>query len=166
MNPADVAPDLPVEILDAETVVRAVKTPHHIDKHATRVRPAAFRPQPGHTALSVLRQPKGDDFCKDKGVAICGAEYVGLAVITAAEIRRPGSLVFDYRQDFLGHAHIDHQLAAIQRNEPPPADLKAQYDKRCKILADATVFHKDSSPTVPGWAGPSLKLASRPDQRP
>jgi hypothetical protein len=166
MNHAAAASDLPVEILDTETIVRAVKSPHHVNKAATRVRPAAFRPQAGQSVLSVLRQPMGDDFCKDKGVEICGVEYVGLAAITAIEIRRPGSLVFDYREDFLGHAHIDHQLPPVQRDEPPPADVLAEYNKRCKILADATVFYKDSSPAVPGWAGPPLKLPSRPDERP
>jgi len=166
MTAADPAADLPIEIHDAETIVRAVKTPHHVNPAETRIRPSAFRPAPGHTVLSVMRQLMGDDFCKDKGVEICGNEYIGLAAIAAAEVRRPGSLVVDYRDDFLGHAHIDHQLPAIQRNEPPPPDLLQQLDDRCKKLAAAAVFHKDPSPTVPSWAGSALRLASLPGERP
>jgi hypothetical protein len=162
MTAADPAAALPVEIHEAETIVRAVKTPHHVNPAVTRIRPSAFRPAAGHTVLSVMRQLMGDDFCKDKGVEICGNEYIGLAAITAAEIRRPGSLVVDYRHDFLGHAHIDHQLPAIQRDEPPPADVLQKLDDRCKKLAAAAVFHKDQAPTAPGWSGPALKLASLP----
>jgi hypothetical protein len=159
-------PQLPEDIHDTETIVRAVKTPHHVNKSQTRIRPAAFRPQVGQSVLSVMRQTMGDDFCKDKGVAICGHDYVGLATITAIEIRRRSSRVFDYRLDFLGHAHIDHELPPIQRGEPPPSDLLAIYDERCESLAKGAVFHKDPAPGVPSWAGEPLKLVSRIDERP
>lgn len=166
MTAADPAAALPVEIHDADTIVRAVKTPHHVNPAQTRIRPSAFRPAPGHTVVSVMRQLMGDNFCKNKGVEICGNEYIGLAAITAAEIRRPGSLVLDHRDDFLGHAHVDHQLPVIQRDEPPPPDVLQRLDDRCKRLAAAAVFHKDPSPAVPGWAGSALKLASVPGERP
>ena len=91
---------LPVEIQDSETIVRATKTPHHVNKNQTRLRPSAFRPPPGETTISVMRQLMGDDFCKNKGVEICGEEYIGLATITAIEIRCRGSLVLDHRVDF------------------------------------------------------------------
>jgi hypothetical protein len=158
---------LPVEIQDSETIVRATKTPHHVNKNQTRLRPSAFRPPPGETTISVMRQLMGDDFCKNKGVEICGEEYIGLATITAIEIRCRGSLVLDHRVDFRGHAHIDHQLPPIPRDEPPPPDLLQQYDDRCKKLAAAAVFHKDPSPKVAGWAGEPLLLTSRlPDPTP
>jgi hypothetical protein len=107
-----------------------------------------------------MRQVMGDDFCKNKGVEICGEEYIGLATITAAEIRRQGSLVFDYREDFLGHAHIDHQLPPIQKDEPPSAEALQRYQDRWSRLAAAAVFQKDPLPKVPGWAGEPLRLAS------
>lgn len=156
---------LPIDIHASETIVRATKTPHHVNANKTRLRPAAFRPKVGSAVVSVMRQPMGDDFCKDKAVHICGAAYLGLSVITASEIRSAGALITDDRDEWLGHAHIDHQLPPVQKDEPLPAEQKQRLDDRCKALADACVLHTDPAPSVPGWSGSPLQLAS-PLQQP
>src|SRR5437899_8335550 len=97
-EPAEGA-ELPIAIEDGETIVRAIVSPAHYrnGKLAT----AAFRPPPGKSALSVMRQLMGDDFCKAKGVEIGngspGQKYVGLLAIKAASIREAGSSVTDSR---------------------------------------------------------------------
>src|SRR5262245_20993778 len=58
-------PHIPVEIDDAETIVRAIVAPSHYKKG--KVATAAFRPPIGKSAISVMRQLMGDDFCKNKG---------------------------------------------------------------------------------------------------
>jgi hypothetical protein len=149
--------EIAIEVDDAETIVRAIKTPHHINKRKGTLRPAAFLPRGGESRISVMRQLMGDDFCKSKGVEICGSEYMGLAVISAGTIRTIGSSVVDAREEWLGHAHVDHGLTNLRKpelNEPHDPELT----ERCKQLAEASVFHVDQAPAEPGWAGPPLKL--------
>lgn len=169
MTPAGSGPGLPVDIHDAETIIRTTKASYHLNPAQTRLKHQAFRPRAGERVISVMRQLMGDEFCKNKSVEICQlspGDYAGLTALTAAEIRRAGSIVYDHPQDFVGHAHIDHQLPPIPRDQPAPADLLPQYDERCKRLAAAAIFHKDPAPNDPGWTGPPLQLASRINDRP
>ncbi|CAK0770247.1 conserved hypothetical protein [Gammaproteobacteria bacterium] len=147
--------ELPIEIDDAEKIVRAIKTPYHVNRQGN-LKPSAFRPPPGKTVISVVRQMMGNDFCKNKAVEICGDAYLGLAVITASTIWAIGSQVYDERGDFIGHAHIDHGFPSPSSHEPQCAVENERMHTRCKKFADASVFHLDQSPTVPGWSGPQL----------
>ena len=146
--------ELPPDIDDAERIVRAVKTPYHVKKG--KLKPAAFRPQPGQSIISVMRQLMGDDFCKDKAVEIAKASYVGLAVLAAYAIRAAGSEVHDAPNDFIGHAHIDHGFSSPLENEPPSPQETERMNTRYRSLADASTLHIDHSPTAPGWTGPPL----------
>jgi hypothetical protein len=169
MNPGGAAYALPTDIHDAETLIRTTKAGFHLNNAQNRLKHQAFRPPPGHGVVSVIRQLMGDDFCKNKSVEICQGtpgEYAGLTALTAAEIRRAASLVIDHPADFVGHAHIDHQLPPIPKDQPPPEDLLPQYDERCKKLAAVATFYKDPAPGTLGWAGPPLKLASLVSERP
>jgi hypothetical protein len=112
-----------------------------------------------------MRQLMGDDFCKDKAVEIGKASphqtYVGLLTIKAAGIREAGSSVTDSRDEWLGHADLDHGFPSIPQQEPGepgPAAEFARMTERCQALRKASLFHKDESPDVPGWAGPPLKI--------
>ena len=162
---ADGAPiDLPVVIDDAETIVHAIVAPAHINKKG-KVAAAAFRPPYGKSAISVMRQLMGDDFCKNKAVEIGKASpnqtYVGLLTIKAAAIREAGSNVTDSRDEWLGHADLDHgfQSSPEQKpGEPGPAVEFARMTERCQALKKASRFHKDENPDVAGWSGPPLKI--------
>lgn len=149
--------EIPVEIDDGETIVRVVKTPHHLNKG--KLRPSAFRPPAGESCISVMRQIMTDDFCKNKAVELFGAAYAGLAVILAGRIRSHGSSVVDARDEWLGHAHVDHGFKSPP-NEPSDADEFQRMTERCKALANACIFHVDPSPAVSGWAGSQLGIAS------
>jgi hypothetical protein len=57
---------LPKEIANDETIVRAILTPWHYKNG--KIKKQALKPQTGKSDLSVMRQRMGDDFCKDKAV--------------------------------------------------------------------------------------------------
>ena len=152
--------ELPVEIADAETIVRVVVAPAHFDKKG-RVKAGAFRPKTGESGISVIRQLMGDDFCKAKGVAIGHAApegYKGLLTLAAAAIRVAGSTVVDSRDgQYLGHADLDHGFASV-RDEPATRHAFEKMTERCQALKDASRYHADPEPEVDGWQGPTLKI--------
>lgn len=145
--------DIPVEVTDPEKIIRAVVSPFHIDQKKNRLRKAAFRSKPGTDEVSVIRATYKDaDFCKSKGREAAGEkEYVGLAVLTASQIRRAGSEVHDSRSEYCGHAHISHGI--IERpHEPLPPELNT----RLETLRDCAIFYLDPQPQTSGWNGPAL----------
>jgi len=98
---------------------------------------------------------KGADFCKDHGRSR-GADYVGLAVLLATQIRKVGSDVFDSRDEFCGHAHIAHGIVAATPNEPLSPLDNLKLDKKVEALGALASYYPDPDPTGEGWTGPSL----------
>ena len=151
--------ELPFPIDDAETIVRSAKARFHLNQGQTKILRKAFVPPLGERNVSVIRQRMGNDFCKNKSAEICKEHYVGVILITAAQIRHIGSLIDDARKDFFtGHAHIDHGLPPNKKDEPLPPVLRAKLDERCDKLAEVAVFRKDPFPSTPGWKGPRMRL--------
>lgn len=149
--------ELPTDVADGEKIVRAVKTPYHLNKKKTALDWRAFKPKVGTDDLSVMRLDYlGANACKDKAVEIAAAEYVGLGVICASSIRVSGSEVLDSRDEFWGHAHIAHGII-VQPNEPLSAEDNERFTARLKKLARNTAYYPDPQPTSPGWTGPSLE---------
>lgn len=108
--------DLPVFIENSENIVRAVKTPYHIDKKG-KLRGKAFHPPKGASVVSVIREIMGLEFCTQKGQEICGDSFIGLAFVQVGALRSLGDVdVTDERGDFLGHAHINYHLIADADN--------------------------------------------------
>jgi hypothetical protein len=156
---SDTRPDeseIPIDIADEETIVRAVKTPAHYKKN--KLATAVFRPRAGETSISVMRQIMGDDFCKAKAVDIGGNQYVGLLTIKASAIRTIGSTVGDSREEYLGHADLDHGFPSAPANDPAGAEDFARMTERCQELKNASNFHLDPAPAAKGWAGSKLKI--------
>jgi hypothetical protein len=156
---------LPQLINDAETIVRAVKTPAHFDAKKRAFKAAAYKPQVGKSIISVIRQgakdqqsATSDDYCKDKSASICGSDYVGMLAITAKSIRENGCAIDDAPLDFLGHAHMDHGFPRPPENEPASAETVAVLNERCKSLLKASRHHLDPAPSMPGWSGSSLRV--------
>lgn len=135
--------------------MRAIKVPSHFDTKKQRLKPAAFRPAPGTSAVSVIRHVMGSDFCKDKSVEIAGSQYIGLGCLVAAAARAAGSSVVDAQEDFIGHAHIDHGVL-IPNDEPLPAVANERLISRLRMIVAATTFHEDPAPDRPGWAGAQI----------
>lgn len=148
--------ELPFDVSDDETIVRAIKTPYHLNKKGTALRRAAFRSPAGTDDLSVMRLDYlGADRCKEKAVEIAVDSYVGLAAIRASAIRAAGSGVFDSRSEFWGHAHISHGII-VPANEPLSAEENIQLDERLDQLVERSRYYPDPSPRTPTWNGPPL----------
>jgi hypothetical protein len=147
---------LPLDITDEEKIVRVIKSPHHIKTDKKTLRPAAFRSQAGTDEVSVIRQAyMGSDFCKAKGKEIATNSYVGLAAISAFDVRATGSSLHDSRVEFYGHAHISHGVI-VQPDEPQNSNLNLVLTERCRALCKAAVYHPDPKPNVQTWTGGPL----------
>lgn len=146
--------DLPLEIAPDEIIVRAIKTPYHLDKKKKRLRSAAFRPQAGRDDVSVMRKRHlGNDGCKNKAVEIAGTSYIGMAALRAKEIVDAKASVVDSRDgQFVGHAHIQQCTPAPASGQTPDPDLI----ERWKALADAARYYQDDEPQTRGWHGPDI----------
>lgn len=151
-----VSTTLPSDVAGDEKIVRTVKVPAHYDLKKRRLKPAAFRPAPGSSAVSVIRLLMGSDFCKNKSREIARDSYLGMGVLVAADARATGVEVLDWPADFHGHAHIDHGDLVPPPNDPLPPDLNEAFLERLRSLVAVTAFHGDPSPDTPGWDGPPL----------
>lgn len=153
------AVDLPIPIEDAETIVRAVVAPAHYKNG--KLATAVFRPPAGKSSISVMRQRMGDNYCKKKGVEIGsaspGQQYVGLLTIRAGAIRNAGSFVSDSRDEWLGHADLDHGFVSVP-NDPLRADEFARMTERCQALKKSSTFYADPDTASVAWSGPPLRL--------
>lgn len=149
---------LPEDIPDDEKVVRVINSMHLKKGH---LKYNAFKPPVNKTVVSVIRQPMGDDFCKDKAVEITeplDVDYVGLAAIAAVDVRNCGSDAVDAREDYCGHAHIDHGFPTEPAipHEPGSPEHNERMRKRCKCIKDKCQYQKDPAPGIPGWQGNPL----------
>lgn len=150
---------LPIEIADAENVVRVILCPSHVKVGSNVLKPAAFRSRANTDEVSVVRQTHmGSDFCKQKGLSIQKlsiTEYSGLAFVKAKAIKDCGSSVRDSREEYCGHAHISHGVV-LEPNEPPQSDLNRFITERCRNILKATVYYPDPDPIAPIWTGPDF----------
>lgn len=146
--------DIPFEIADSEKIARGIKTPYHIKKNNT-LKAAAFKPAPERDDLSVMRfDYMGSDKCKAHSKNIFGDSYVGLAVLSASEIRGKGASVEDSRdENFCGHADISQGMPAPKRGETAAPALAERY----KSLADAARLYLDPEPNEEFWTGETIE---------
>ena len=151
--------EIPVEIADAEKIVRIV-TVSHVNDSRTRLKPRAFRSRPGFDEVSVIRYTYRDaHFCKTKAhelSATTGIEYVGLAVLVVQQVRAAGSDVRDSREEFCGHAHISHGIMPSTPNEPLSPQDNLKLDQRVEALCSAAKYQRDPQPEAENWAGEEL----------
>ena len=135
-------------------------SPYHFDKKG-KLRPAAFRAEPGRDDASVIRLAHADaaDFCKRKALEIAnntpGKTYKGLAVLTAEQIRGVGAEVTDSRDVFCGHAHISYGII-VRRNEPQESELNLRLTEMTRRLLKVALYHEDPNPSSASWTGPPL----------
>jgi hypothetical protein len=148
--------DIPVPIANEETIVRALRE-CHIRKG--KLRDNVFRPPPGVDEVSGMRHTHmTSNPCKQKAkeIAIGDANnaYVGFAAITAEAIRSEQSEVTDSREEFCGHAHISHGIAAPIADEPIDPVLMSRLQelkKKAKLLLDP-------DPNSEQWTGEPIEI--------
>lgn len=150
---------------DAETIVRAVKTPAHFDVKKREIKAAAYKPPVGKSIISVMRQAakddvntSSDDYCKNKSAEVAGASYVGMLAILAKSVRDNDCKLEDAPSDYLGHAHVDHGFPRPPENEPDKAEAVAALNERCKSLLKASKQHIDPTPLEKNWKGAPLRI--------
>ena len=132
-----------------ECLVRIIKIPSHWDRKRKRLKTAAFKPKPGRSAISVIRQRMGDDFCKSK--AMSAPQYFGLGVLRAAEVRRAECDLFDRPEDYVGHAEIEFGFVNPIADTPESLEVVERLNDICRDLVKVTQVFEDSRPTEPGW---------------
>jgi len=135
-------------------------SPYHFNSKG-KLRPAAFRSEPGTDDVSVIRNTyMGSDFCKSKAKEIAnntlGKTYKGLAVVSAQQIRRAGAEILDSRQHYCGHAHIAYGIVAPPRDEPQESEANKKLFEMTRGILSAAIYYEDPSPASPTWAGPPL----------
>ncbi|WP_163618216.1 hypothetical protein [Microbacterium sp. B35-30] len=154
--------DGPPSVSRDRTVVRFVKTPHHLNGRGTRLRPAAFRPPAGSDEISVVQQDfDGDDYCKKMAVAkVPVSQYHGLASGLVGAIMDSGArAVLDTPHIFPGHADIITPYPS-PKDEPPPAEETKALQEFCEALVEHFHYFADPNKAAEGWEGPPLARAS------
>lgn len=68
--------------------------------------------------------------------------YVGLAFISARDVKQVGSAVVDSRHEYLGHADISNGVKQV-RGEALPAEISKLLNDRAKAIAAAARFVPD-----------------------
>lgn len=178
---ADSASGLPAladEIGDEELIVRAVKSPYHVNKAKTRLLHKAFHPHLPSILLSVIRLETGADYCADKGresvtqlaasrPGTKSAQYEGLAVGRARKVRTIGVGVEDAPEDFYGHAHMVYEplvplLESVKPEEAMPPELTEALHELAKRLLEEFQFYPDPEPAGSGWTGEPLLAPEEP----
>lgn len=147
--------ELPVVVDDRENIARALKLSVHFDARKNVLKHNCFRPKAGGAIVSVIRSVIGENACKSHGLRICGSDFLGFAVLSAAEIRKQDAEVSNAPDDFFGHAHIEHGTPSpvIVEHEPLDPELNEKMVARCKALLKASRFLRDLRPDLPEWVG-------------
>lgn len=131
--------NLPESIDPEEHLIRVVKSPYHYNKGKSKLSPKLLHPAAGKSDISVMRQILGDAACSEKARSISGnlvppAEYKGMAIFCAKDVNASGSCCYDHRDDFCGHAHINHNIRVPDRHETWDPAIKMIFDERCRTL--------------------------------
>lgn len=153
-------------ITDNENVVRGVCTPYHVDRK-DRIKRGAFKQKVPTRGVSVYRTLiLSPHDCKQRarGLSSDGKQYVGLARVSAGNVRASSASVEDTREKmFYGHADIfivsEAEGFVIEPGEPLPPELSDIVDQRIDSILQHTTFFKDNSPDDDGWEGPELAAA-------
>ncbi|NUA26139.1 hypothetical protein [Cupriavidus basilensis] len=150
--------DIPIPVTDSESIVRAIKRPSHTTtkKGKEVLKSAAFKAAPERDDVSVMRHTyMGTQACREKAASLVEGndrvKYVGLAVLSASQIRQLASDVIDSREEFCGHAHISHGVV-LTRDEPPDSVLTMALNERLREMIAAATFYPDPSIEMDKWA--------------
>ena len=148
---------LPAEIQNSETIVRAILFPAHIKDG--KLKSAAFKSPSGKDEVSIVRHTHmGTDFCKRRATGLSSkrVQYVGLAVVTAAQIRDADAQVTDSRNVYCGHGDISYGIVAPPRDEPSSSATNLLLNERARKIASSARYYKDPLPNSSTWTGSPL----------
>jgi hypothetical protein len=150
--------DIPVEVDQAENVVRAIFS-NHVDKQ--KLRREAFKER--NDDLSVMRHSHiGSDQCKQHALRVRPGnpqiKYKGLAIIGVKEVRGVGSEVTDTRDgNYCGHARLSHGLPVPPPEDPLSAEKTLALHERLDAIKKHARYYPDPDPAAERWTGGELK---------
>lgn len=152
--------EVPFEVANAETIVRGVFSPYHLNDSGTKLKWAAFRPPPCRRDVSVVRHDYlGTDACRARAKAVGASDskrqFRGLAFLKVQIVRAAGPDVVDSRGQYLGHADIMH-VHAMEPQEPPTSAVFTALRDTCQELAKAAIYQPDPDPTAETRKGGAL----------
>jgi len=147
----DVGPD----ILDDESIYRAIFTPYHYDVKKKKLKRQAFIQKPHSKGVSsyrgaILEPNEVRDYAKQLGQDTAQVnpdkKYHGICVCSAGAVRKAGSNIVDSRALFYGHADIFHSIPDAEPGEPnSPEDTEKLQIAIDKIL-ECTNYFIDTNP--------------------
>jgi hypothetical protein len=146
--------EIPVEVADTETIVRAVFHPYHLNRENLKWQ--AFLPPSERRDVSVVRHDYlGTENCRRHAKAMQSERkrYRGFASLKVHAVRTAGPDVIDSREEFLGHADIMHKHPAPPAGEPSTSQLFDELRETCKRLAQTAKFCADPDPDAETWSG-------------
>jgi hypothetical protein len=146
-----------VTVADDEIAVRAIMTPHHLNKKRTGLTRKAFVSPAEVDEVSVSRQPYVAAWiAKLWARAVVQSPpdkvYVGLAFIDVQKVRQAGSDVFDSRSEYLGHGDIRHGIVMPKKGVPLPPPVLLQLDTQLDAIVNAAHFVHDAKPRSLRWS--------------
>lgn len=151
---------VPGGIDDKEKLVRVIKTPYHFDEKKLKLRYRAMFPPPDQSDVSVVRTVISEGIAAEQARQVAlqsnPDEYRGLAALEAGVVRDAGSLAYDYKPDFCGHAHVNHGVKMPKKGETLDAKTRLQLDEHCKAIVAKSRFHPDTLKNLVGWTGEPL----------
>ena len=149
---------LPVEIDDAETLIRVIKLNIHVDKRG-RLKPQAFESPPAKDEVSVLRLNfTSIDFCKHWGKSRLEGDskypYSGLAALRATAVREiESTIVASPLSDCPAHADIKHGYVRPKPDEAGTAEEVQALRDRLKRLLARVAYFPDQNISEDRWVG-------------
>jgi hypothetical protein len=155
-KPSDDCDCLPIEIPDAQNVIRGIYYEVHVNDRGT-LKWQAYDPTQGTDEVSVMRAScMSPSACKQKAKSMERAPrklYRGLAVLNAGAVRSENMMVTDSRGEFCGHAHISTGVVTNKREPNEPRDPSEV--ERVKAVAYKLIklsrFHSDQRPEALDW---------------
>jgi len=148
---------VPSDVSDDERILRAIYSPHHLDKN--RLRQCAYDPTPSTDEISVMRlEYMGPHACKRKARSFNNPkhkkEYRGFAVLGVSAVRASEMMVVDSRKYYCGHADIRlmiQELRSREGGEPLSAEAGKRFKDLKKYLLSASNYIPDPVPQSSRW---------------
>jgi hypothetical protein len=147
---------VPVKVEGDERIIRAIYSPHHVDRHNRRLKHQAYDPTPGTDEISTMRlEHMGASFCRKKAKSFQNLRtnppkiMAGLAVLQVATVTAKGMPVVDSRRQYCGHADIKLLIAELlnrQKGEPPPPHIGKKFKDLKDELVKSSTYFSDPNP--------------------
>lgn len=152
---------MPIEVSDSEVLIRTVTT-WNVNARG-KLKPSLFHHP--EDRVSVARRnwippwlAKAYAKARIQNATLKPPKlYLGLAFVSAGNVRKNGSDVIDSREEYLGHADIRNGIVQSRQEALPPEQRK-QLDERARAIAKSARFVKDPNPKSILWSASEREI--------